>query len=87
MATVTALQAKARFGELLDRVVRGEEVIITEYEKPVARLVPEVPRNLESVRAAVADLRRLRRRIATRNSGKPKLTLHELKSAIAEGRR
>jgi prevent-host-death family protein len=41
MATVTAFQAKTRFGELLDRVVRGEEIVITRHEKAVARLVPE----------------------------------------------
>ena len=29
MATVTAFQAKTRFGEMLDRVVRGEEIVIT----------------------------------------------------------
>ena len=87
MASVTALEAKTRFGQLLERVARGEEVIITKHEKPVARLVPEGPRNLESVRAAVAELRELRQRIAARNAGKPKLTFAEVKSAIAEGRR
>jgi prevent-host-death family protein len=87
MATVTAFQAKTRFGELLNRVVRGEEIVITRHEKAVARLVPEGRCNLESVRAAVADLRQLRQRIADRTEGKPKLTLDEVKSAIAEGRR
>jgi prevent-host-death family protein len=50
MATVTAFQAKTRFGELLDRVVRGEEIIITRHEKAVARLVPEGGANLEHIR-------------------------------------
>ncbi|MEN9777170.1 MAG: Antitoxin Phd YefM, type toxin-antitoxin system, partial [Verrucomicrobiota bacterium] len=27
MATVTAFEAKTRFGELLDRVSRGEEIV------------------------------------------------------------
>ena len=53
MESVTALEAKTRFGQLLERVAQGEEVIITKHEKPVARLVPEGRRNLESVRAAV----------------------------------
>ena len=87
MASVTALEAKTRFGQLLERVARGEEVIITRHEKPVARLVPEGPRNLESVRAAVAELRKLRQRIAARTASKSKLTFDEVKSAIAEGRR
>ena len=50
MATVTAFQAKTRFGELLDRVVRGEEIVITRHEKAVARLVPEGGANLEHIR-------------------------------------
>lgn len=41
MSIVTAFQAKTRFGELLDRVARGEEVVITRHAKPVARIVPE----------------------------------------------
>lgn len=41
MDAVPAFQAKTRFGELLDRVELGEEIIITRYDKPVARIVPE----------------------------------------------
>jgi hypothetical protein len=52
----------------------------------VARLVPEGHRNLESVRAAVAALFELRRKISDRNQGKPKLTAAEVKSWIGEGR-
>ena len=87
METVTALEAKTRFGQLLERVARGEEVIITRHEKPVARLVPEGRRNLASVRAAVAGLFELRRQISHRNQGKPKITAAELKAWMGEGRR
>jgi prevent-host-death family protein len=52
MVTVTAVQAKTRFGELLDRVARGEEIVITRHEKAVARLVPEGGANLEHIRAS-----------------------------------
>lgn len=41
MGTVTAFEAKTRFGELLERVGRGEEIVITRHDKPVARIVPE----------------------------------------------
>ncbi len=41
MATITALEAKTRFGELLERVGKGEEIILTRHEKPVAHIVPE----------------------------------------------
>ena len=87
MESVTALEAKTRFGQLLERVARGEEVIITRHEKPVARLVPEGRRNLESVRAAVAGLFELRQQIFHRNQGKSKLTAAEVKAWIGEGRR
>jgi prevent-host-death family protein len=40
MLTVTALEARNRFGKLLDRVARGEEVVVTRRDKPVARMVP-----------------------------------------------
>ena len=87
MESVTALEAKTRFGQLLERVVQGEEVIITRHEKPVARLVPEGRRNLESVRAAVAGLLELRGKIADCHQGKSKLTTAEVKFWIREGRR
>lgn len=36
-------EAKTRFSELLDRVQRGEEVIIAKAGKPCAKLVPIYP--------------------------------------------
>jgi prevent-host-death family protein len=86
MSTVTALEAKTRFGELLDRVARGEEIVITRHDKPVARMVPEGRKSSESVRRAVEDLRALRQEIAQRKGFKP-LTDKEIKDAINEGRR
>ncbi len=38
MITVGAFEAKTKFSELLDRVERGEEVVITRHGKPIARL-------------------------------------------------
>ena len=40
--TVTVYEAKTIFSELLARVGAGEEVLIAEAGKPVARLVPAV---------------------------------------------
>jgi prevent-host-death family protein len=85
MATVTAFQAKTRFGELLDRVVRGEEIVITRHEKAVARLVPEEGSNLKHVEEAVAELRAGRSVMAKRRGFKP-LTDSEIKDSIEEGR-
>lgn len=39
MITVGAFEAKTKLSELLDRVERGEEVLITRHGKNVARLV------------------------------------------------
>jgi prevent-host-death family protein len=85
MKTVTALEAKKHFGDLLDRVARGEEVIITRHDKPVARIVPEGDRRLEDVRRAVRDLRGLRQEMGKRKGFKP-LTDKEIKDSINEGR-
>jgi prevent-host-death family protein len=84
---VTALEAKTRFGKLLDRVARGEEIVVTRHDKPVARIVPEGGVSIRDVRAAVADLRHLRRGIAVRRRGEPKLTRPQVKALIGEGRR
>lgn len=85
MATVTAFEAKTRFGELLERVSRGEEVVITRHDKPVARLVPEGAQRLDEVRRAVAGLRELQQRI--RRKSRVKLSDREVRAAIKEGRR
>jgi prevent-host-death family protein len=87
MTTVTALEAKTRFGKLLQRVARGEEIVITRHEKPVARLVPEGRRKLSRVQQAVNDLRGIQRRIHARTKGKATLSDKEVRAAIDAGRR
>ena len=83
MSTITAFEAKTRFGELLERVSRGEEVVITRHDKPVARLVPVGAHNIEDVRRAVQGLRDLLEE--TRASG-GELSDSEVRAAIEEGR-
>jgi prevent-host-death family protein len=85
VATVTAFEAKTRFGELLDRVSQGEEIVITRHDKPLARLVPEGAQRLEDVRRAVAGLRELQQRIRRRSG--TKLSSREVRAAIEAGRR
>jgi prevent-host-death family protein len=87
MTTITAFEAKTRFGKLLERVSRGEEIIITKHDKPVARIVPEGRANQESVRQAVSALRMLRDRIAKRTSGQAKWSFEDFKAARDEGRK
>ncbi|HVX84390.1 MAG TPA: type II toxin-antitoxin system prevent-host-death family antitoxin [Phycisphaerae bacterium] len=89
MTTLSASEVQAQFDRLLRRVIAGEEIVITRGHKPVARLVSErqePKRNMKEVRKAVADLRRLRKQIAARGE-KGRITLAEMRSAIAEGRR
>jgi len=53
--TVNVHAAKTHLSSLLDRVAKGEEIIIAKAGKPVARLVPltRVERPLGFVRATV----------------------------------
>ena len=84
MAKVTAFEAKTRFGELLERVAKGEEVVITRHDKPVARLIPEGAVRLDEVRRSVEGLRELQQQIRQRS--KAKLSDREVRAAIAAGR-
>ena len=42
MQEIGAFEAKNKLSALLDRVERGEEIVITRHGKAVARLVPNV---------------------------------------------
>lgn len=43
MTTFNIHEAKTHFSKLLERVLKGEEVIIAKAGKPVARILPLVP--------------------------------------------
>jgi len=86
MATVPAFEAKTKFGELLDRVLDGEEIVITRHERPVARLIAEGGRNLADIRRAAEGLEALQKAIADSSKGKPPVAWKEFKSAVEEGR-
>jgi prevent-host-death family protein len=87
MATVPAFEAKTKFGELLDRVLEGEEIVITRHGKPVARLVAEGGRNLADIRRAGEGLEELQKEIAGSGKGKKAVSWKEFKSAVEEGRK
>jgi prevent-host-death family protein len=83
MQEIGAFEAKNTLGALLDRVQKGEEIIITRHGKPVARLIPETgARNLDAARAAAA---RLRARAKDAQRGAP-ITQDEWKAFRDEGR-
>ncbi len=49
-ATITIDEAQANLKELIHRLTPGEEVIITEDHRPVAKLVSEPPRPKSGLR-------------------------------------
>lgn len=58
MLEIGAFEAKNTLGSLLDRVEKGEEIVITRHGKPVARLVPNVTGvDRDQVRAAAKRIR------------------------------
>ncbi len=85
MATITAFEAKTRFGELLDRVSAGEEIVITRHEKPVARMIPEGKHRLADTERAAEGLERLQVEIA-RTCGRSRLSWKDFKRLVEEGR-
>jgi prevent-host-death family protein len=57
MREIGAGAAKSKFGQLLDRVEQGEEIVITRRGKPVARLVAAAPGfDRDKARRAVAGI-------------------------------
>ena len=84
---MSALEAKTRFGELLHRVERGEEFVITRHDRPIARVVRENAPNLDSVKRSVEGLRQLQERIRKRGRGKSDLSSAEVRAAIGHGRK
>ncbi len=61
MDEIGAFEAKTHLSELLDRVERGEELVITRRGRPVARLVPATDARQQGAAEAVKRLRLLRR--------------------------
>ena len=61
MDTVGSFDAKTNFSALLERVERGEQIVITRRGKPVARLMPITKSKEGKVSTAMARLRELRK--------------------------
>ena len=83
MQEIGAFEAKNTLGSLLDRVEKGEEIVISRRGKPVARLSPlETGNNQAEAREAAQALRKLADSINA-----PKLGWDEIKKMRDEGRR
>jgi prevent-host-death family protein len=61
MRRVGAYEAKTRLSQLIDQVVKGEEIIITKHGVPVAALVPVADPRQKDPQAAIAAIRDFRR--------------------------
>ena len=62
MREIGAREAETNFGQLLDQVAAGEEVVITRSGKAVARLLPpDLASDAARVREAVAGIRAMRK--------------------------
>jgi prevent-host-death family protein len=85
---VGAFEAKNTLGTLLDRVERGEEIVITRHGKPVARLVPNAEHGgQDQALTAFEGLRERARQLAKENPGRPAFDWEEIKKLRDEGRR
>lgn len=82
MTSIGAFEAKTHFSQLLERVERGEEILITRRGKAVARLVPAAAK--QDPEAVMAVFRRLRER--ARERGAPKFDWAEWRRYVDEGR-
>jgi len=84
MKHVGMFEAKTHLSRLIDKVEKGEEVVITRHGKPVAKLVRAetrlTPEQIKERRDAIASLREIGRRLNLR------LTHEEIKRSIEEGR-
>jgi prevent-host-death family protein len=84
---VGAFEAKNTLGSLLDRVESGEEIVITRYGKPVARLVPNSDgQDQQQAQAAFQRIRERAQQLARENPGSPPFDWEEVKKLRDEGR-
>ena len=84
---IGAFEAKNTLGSLLDRVERGEEIVITRHGKAIARLVPNAGRfDQNQAQEAFHRLRVRAKRLARENPGSPSFDWEEVKKLRDQGR-
>jgi prevent-host-death family protein len=82
MTIIAAFEAKTKFSELLDRVERGEEIIVTRHGKEVARLTQPVQK--KQANDLMAEFKRIRARLKSEGVS---WSVEEIIEAKNEGRR
>lgn len=66
MIEVGAFEAKTHLSALLDKVKKGEEVLITKRGKAIARLVPVEHASQSEIGLVIDELRLLRKKVKLR---------------------
>jgi prevent-host-death family protein len=66
MPEIGANEARTHLSTLLDRVEKGERIVITRHGRAVAELIPVGNRNEKNVRRAIAELHSFRDELARR---------------------
>lgn len=61
MTTVGSFEAKTHLPQLLERVGRGEKILITRHGKPAAMLVPAPDEETGDVREVLREMKALRK--------------------------
>jgi prevent-host-death family protein len=61
MTEIGVYEAKTHLPQLLERVMRGEKILITRHGKPSAMLVPAVQDDKDDVREVIAKMKALRK--------------------------
>lgn len=59
MQTVGAFEAKTHFSALLEKVEKGEQIVITKHGRVVAKLVPATAANHLRIQRAISELKDL----------------------------
>lgn len=83
MIEIGAYEAKTHLPKLLERVQRGERIVITKHGRPIAELAPVRERDTARIRSAIGNMRSLRDSLARRgvvmkNILRPGETLRDL---------
>ena len=60
MTSVGSYEAKTHLPELLERVARGEKILITRHGRPTAMLVPAPAERKRDVREVIRQMKALR---------------------------
>ena len=86
MKTASISQSKNQLSALIDQVRQGEAIVITDHDRPVAKLVPAQAENGEEAAGALAQLER--KGIIRRGNGEahrlaPRINPRDNASALA----